>query len=231
VSPIDRARVRGVCLDLDGTLVETDDAIVATLARWLWPVRRLLPVADPAGAARRLVMAAETPANSFLAIIDRLSLDDALAPLLDRLHRARGLEPAYAFEPVAGALDAVRRLSARLPLALITSREARSALAFLDAFQLQGDFACVVTARTTRRGKPHPEPAYWAAARLGLAPQACLMVGDTTVDIRAGRAAGMQTAGVLGGFGERDELERAGADVILGSVRELPEVLSVIPDR
>jgi len=51
------------------------------------------------------------------------------------------------------------------------------------------------------------------------------MVGDTTVDIRAGVAAGAQTVGVLCGFGERGELERAGADLILESTTELADVL------
>jgi len=50
-------------------------------------------------------------------------------------------------------------------------------------------------------------------------------VGDTTVDIRAGRTAGAQTVGVLCGFGARRELERAGADLILPSVADLPGAL------
>jgi phosphoglycolate phosphatase len=52
-----------------------------------------------------------------------------------------------------------------------------------------------------------------------------LMVGDTTVDLRAGRAAGTQTVGVLCGFGEQAELEAAGADRILGTTPELVDVL------
>jgi phosphoglycolate phosphatase len=51
------------------------------------------------------------------------------------------------------------------------------------------------------------------------------MVGDTTVDIRAGVAAGAQTVGVLCGFGQRHELERAGANLILENTTELAEVL------
>jgi phosphoglycolate phosphatase len=41
------------------------------------------------------------------------------------------------------------------------------------------------------------------------------MIGDTTVDILAGRSAGAQTVGVLCGFGEEPELRRLGADLIL----------------
>jgi phosphoglycolate phosphatase-like HAD superfamily hydrolase len=52
------------------------------------------------------------------------------------------------------------------------------------------------------------------------------MIGDTTVDIRAGKAARAQTIGVLCGFGEERELRRYGADVILPSTAELDEFLA-----
>ncbi len=51
------------------------------------------------------------------------------------------------------------------------------------------------------------------------------MVGDTVVDIRAGKAAGAQTVGVLCGFGEEDELRKAGADMILHSPVDLLSIL------
>ncbi len=217
----DRARVRALCFDLDGTLLETDDALVRALERWLvWR-----PADRRRALARRLIMAAEGPANAFLALVDRLGVDQALGPLLDRLHRRRGLTSVGALRPVAGALPALHRLAGRYPLALVTAREARSASAFLETFHLASEVHCIATARTTRRGKPDPAPILWAASCLAVAPSACLVVGDTTVDIRAGRSAGAQTVGVLCGFGERQELERAGADLILGSVAELPGVL------
>jgi phosphoglycolate phosphatase len=56
---------------------------------------------------------------------------------------------------------------------------------------------------------------------MGVPPDSCLMIGDTIVDIRAGRAAGAQTAGVLCGFGEHEELLRHGADLILASTVDL----------
>jgi phosphoglycolate phosphatase len=50
-------------------------------------------------------------------------------------------------------------------------------------------------------------------------------VGDTVVDVRSGHTAGTQTIGVLSGFGEREELMKAGADLILDSIVDLPAVL------
>jgi phosphoglycolate phosphatase len=58
---------------------------------------------------------------------------------------------------------------------------------------------------------------------MGVDPEACLMIGDTTMDIRAGVSAGAQTVGVLCGFGQRDELKRAGADLILDTTSQLEQ--------
>jgi len=51
------------------------------------------------------------------------------------------------------------------------------------------------------------------------------MIGDTTVDIRAGKSAGAQVLGVLCGFGEEPELRRMGADEILADTPQLVNLL------
>jgi phosphoglycolate phosphatase len=66
----------------------------------------------------------------------------------------------------------------------------------------------------------------WSAHTLAVPVEACLMVGDTTVDILSGKRAGAQTAGVLCGFGERRELERMGANLILEHTADLEPALS-----
>ena len=73
----------------------------------------------------------------------------------------------------------------------------------------------------TWRLKPHPSPVKHAAEQLGVPVERCLVVGDTTVDIEAARAAGARSVGVLCGFGTEDELERAGADRILACTGNL----------
>lgn len=60
---------------------------------------------------------------------------------------------------------------------------------------------------------------------MGVPPAACLMVGDTVVDIVSAKKAGAQSVGVLCGFGERKELERVGADLILENTKDLMDVL------
>ena len=117
-------------------------------------------------------------------------------------------------------------LAGRYPLAVVSARDAGSTGAFLDQFDLTRHFRCVVTAQTAARTKPYPDPILWAAEKLGVPAEACLMVGDTTVDIRAGTRAGAQTVGVLCGFGEEHELRDKGADLILNTTAELGAVLA-----
>ena len=51
------------------------------------------------------------------------------------------------------------------------------------------------------------------------------MVGDSVVDVAAGKAAGMRTCGFAGGFRGRGELEAAGAYYLIGHFRELRRVV------
>lgn len=218
-------RVQAICFDIDGTLVDTDDAYIQLLTRALRPLGFFLRGERLPSLARRLVMAAETPTNALSSLLDRLSLDQTLGPALNALHRMRGESHPQHLRLIPDVLASLEALASHYPLAVVTAREQQSAQTFLRNFDLKPLFRCVATARTCHRAKPHPAPVRWAAAQIGVPPQACVMVGDTTVDIRAGVAAGAQTVGVLCGFGERRELERAGADLILESTPDLVEVL------
>ena len=84
-----------------------------------------------------------------------------------------------------------------------------TAVHFLEQHGLTQLFDTVVASDDVRRLKPHPEPVQLAAANLGLEPAACVMVGDTTVDIHAAHAAGARSVAVLCGFGSERELSDA----------------------
>ena len=222
---LDISRIQAICFDLDGTLVDTDDNYVERAARWLRPISRILPGNNPENLARRVVMVVETPINALLGLFDRFNLDEILGPLLDKLHRSRGLASVEEIRLVPGALATLERLAPCFPLGIATSRDRWSTAAILEAESLNRFFQSVATARTTLRAKPHPQPIIWTADQLDVPPQSLLVVGDTTVDIRAGRGAGAQTAGLLSGFGTRLELAEAGADVILERTLDLASLI------
>ncbi len=224
-TPLDVHRIRAICFDIDGTLSDTDDIVVARLARWLRPLAWLHLSRAPERLARRLVMASETPLNELYEATDRLGLD---APLLKLSRALRAFLPARepTYRLVPGVREMLASLAPRYRLAVVSARPRPSTLGFLDHFGLRPYFqTCIATAETCERTKPDPAPLRWAAQCLGVPPEACLMVGDTTVDMRAGRAAGAQTVGVLCGFGEEAELRQAGADLILPTTADLAAVL------
>jgi phosphoglycolate phosphatase len=76
--------------------------------------------------------------------------------------------------------------------------------------------------------KPAPDPILRAAATLGLAPEACAVVGDTEADVQAGKAAGARSIGVTWGYGTRARLEAAGVDYLVETPDALPPLLRAL---
>ncbi len=221
---LDLPRIQALCFDVDGTLSDTDDVFVNRIAAYLRPARFLLPDHDTKHVARRFVMWAEAPGNMLLGIPDWLGLDGPLAALEEWLNRRRPL-PKRDFLLVPGVTEMLAQLNGRYPMSVVSARDERSTLRFLDQFELRPYFDVVVTALTARHTKPYPDPILYAAAKMGVPPKSCLMIGDTPIDIRAGKAAGAQTIGVLCGFGEQAELHQIGADAILESTAGLADIL------
>jgi len=220
--PLALSRIQAICFDVDGTLRDTDDQYTARFAKLFRPFRLLLPGRDADKFARWFVMTVESPANWVFSIPDRLNLDDEFARLgewFNRKHKDRH------YLLIDGVREMLADLSIRYPLAVVSARPRRGTVDFLDHFGLTPYFKCVASGQTAPRTKPFPDPILWAAKQMGVKPEQCLMVGDTTVDIRAGKAAKAQTVGVLCGFGERAELKRAGVDLILEGTWELGRVL------
>jgi N-acetyl-D-muramate 6-phosphate phosphatase len=219
---IDLQRVRGLLFDVDGTLCDTDNHYVSRVMQWMPSIlgehRKRL--------ARRLVMAAESPGNLVFSLLDELGLDAPLIGLIDRINRSKGAQRPMRMVPVPGVPRMLKALQGRYAMAVVSARPEPVVHAFLDHHGLRDYFAAVASALTCPRTKPYPDQVLWAAERLNLAPGQCIMIGDTTVDIRAGKAARAQTIGVLCGFGEERELRRYGADAILPSTAELDEFLS-----
>ncbi|HUF37461.1 MAG TPA: HAD family hydrolase [Anaerolineales bacterium] len=225
MSSFDPTRITAICFDVDGTLRDTDDQYAHRFEKYFRPFRPLLPGRDVHRFARRFVMWAEAPGNLLLGIPDRLHLDDELSRFGDWLH-TRGIgarEHEYALVP--GVREMLEKLRPHYKMAVVSARPKRGTQGFLDHFGFGEFFDCVASAQTAVRTKPWPDPVIWAMEQMGAVPEETVMVGDTTVDLRAGQAAGTQTVGVLCGFGERGELERQGADLILDETPELAGVL------
>ena len=217
---LDLPRIKALCFDVDGTLSDTDDLYVKKAARFF---PRFL-FKDPVRTARRFVMWIEAPGNSLLGLADTLGIDDEMIAVINWLSRHRRYLPRN-FLLVPGVDEMLKQLHGHYPMAVVSARDENSTMAFLEQFDLVKYFDVVVTGLSAKHTKPYPDPILLAAQKMNVAPENCLMIGDTTVDIRAGKSAGAQTVGVLCGFGEEPELKKMGADMILEDTTKLTKIL------
>jgi N-acetyl-D-muramate 6-phosphate phosphatase len=218
---LDLPRIKALCFDVDGTLSDTDDLYARQVIPYL--PRVIFP--NPQQTARRLVMWVESPGNALLGYADKIGLDDEMGAVIDWFQRAKP-NTQKNFLLVPGVDEMLAALKERYPLAVVSARHEKSTMRFLQQFDLVKYFSAVITGLSAPHTKPFPDPIFLAAEKLHVKPHECLMIGDTTVDIRAGKSAGAQTVGVLCGFGEEKELRGMGADLILSNTHELVDILN-----
>jgi len=202
-------RVSAVLFDLDGVLVES---LLATERVWLaWASKNGID---------------EEELRSAMHGVRSADVVRALRPDLDAVVESDEIERRQAVDvdglrAVPGAAAALRALKGDR-VAVVTSGTRPLALARLAAVGIEPP-AVMVFASDVTRGKPDPEGYLTAARRLGVDPAEALVVEDAPPGIEAGRAAGMATVAVPS---THDPAELARADVVLGSLEELPGVLA-----
>lgn len=143
---------------------------------------------------------------------------------------AAALKQAYARElrPITGAAETLAALPVPICVASSSSPDKlRLGLELAGLYRLVAPH--VFSAAQVARGKPAPDLFQFAAARMGAAPSACLVIEDSVAGVRGARAAGMTVFGFCGGGhcrpGHGDRLLAEGAARIFAEMRELPGLL------
>jgi phosphoglycolate phosphatase len=108
-----------------------------------------------------------------------------------------------------------------LHLACVTNKPTAYAEELLAHLQLDGYFALVLGGDATERKKPDPMPLQVACATLGVSPARTLMVGDSSNDALAARAAGCPVLLVTYGYNHGEDIDTVDADAFTGSLSAL----------
>ncbi len=190
-SPTDehRGRFAAVIFDLDGVLVDSEiwwDEVRAAYAsqrgrRWTEDDRVAVMGQNSRQWARTMRTRLDVPDAE--ADIER----SVVEAIVERYRR----EGAPVIE---GAVEVIRRLEGRLPIAVASSAHREVIDVALDALDLGTAFDVVVSSDEVAHGKPAPDVYLEAARRLGIPPAACLVVEDSRNGVLAGIAAGMTVA-------------------------------------
>ncbi len=218
----------GLIFDLDGTLVDT---VRARIDGWVEVLTGEGFEVSGDDVGPKIGMDGKRLARE-VAAANGAHLDDAAAERID--HAAgeafdRRNSAPRTLPGLAAVLAAVDELG--LPWVIATSSRKAQVAVSVAALGLEEE-PDIVDGSHVEHAKPAPDLLLLAAERLGLPPQRCWAIGDSTWDIRAAVAAGMAGIGVTAGSAvDEAELREAGASRVLGSLDELAELLRALPPR
>jgi HAD superfamily hydrolase (TIGR01509 family) len=217
-APVDLA---AVVFDLDGVLVDSER---------LWDEVRREVARDRGGGwtddATGAMQGMSTPEWARY-IVEQVGVhgtpDEAAAEVIRRM----GDRYRQAVPLLPGAVEAVRALSERWPLGVASSSPPDLIRVVLDAAGIADRFRAVVSSEQVSRGKPAPDVYLAAAAKLGVPPDRCVAIEDSTNGLRAAAAAGMTVVAVPNPHYPPSQDALALAAVTVDTVAEVtPELLA-----
>ncbi|MEM9060749.1 MAG: HAD-IA family hydrolase [Pseudomonadota bacterium] len=224
------APLKLVIFDVDGTLVDSQDHIVASMDHAFRTAGR--PV--PSRAEALSIVGLSLPEAMAVLAPDA---DDAERMQLahdyktgNRMHREDG--SAVAKTPLFdGALDLIRQLdSAGYLLSAATGKSRAGLVRFLDVHDLSHLFLATQTADDAP-SKPHPQMILNCLVGTGVDAEHSVMIGDTEFDMAMGRAAGVRRLGVRWGYHEDARLARGGAERMADRMDELVSLVGELIGR
>jgi HAD superfamily hydrolase (TIGR01509 family) len=207
--------IEAVVFDLDGVIVDSEQ---------VWDEVREAYVIETGGRyserATREMMGMSSPEWSTY-MSEELAVpgtpEEINAAIVERMLARYGEAPPL----IPGAVDAVRRIAARWPLAIASSSNPELIEVVVRAAGLGDVFGIAVSSQEVPRGKPAPDVYLEAARRLGVEPTSCGAVEDSHNGIRSAKAAGMRVVAVPNPHFPPDDEAMAAADVVIGSIAEL----------
>jgi HAD superfamily hydrolase (TIGR01549 family) len=222
----EKLKVAAVIFDLDGTLIDSIDIYFSIVEKALERLNlpgvsrsQILAAAESEDFKWELVLPQDVLSRKEKIIDEAWAVINEIAPQMfaDKLEIIQGVE---------GIVENLS--SSGLKIGLVTSTQRKFLETKMQPLKNGGVdtlFEAIITSDDVEKRKPSPDPLIACALQLDMKPGNCVYIGDTTTDIKAGKAAGMRTIGVLTGFDEYSALENENPDAIIENVQKLPEVL------
>lgn len=231
------ARTDAAIVDLDGTMVDTLGDFAEALNRMLHDLE--LPAVAPVQIENMVGKGSEHLLRSVLnhvlahggQVPSAIEIESQVEALYPRAweryqHHYLAINGRYA-HLYPGVVEGLRALrGAGLALACLTNKPTAFALPLLRAKGLDGFFDHVFGGDAFARKKPDPLPLLKTCAALGTAPARTLMIGDSSNDAQAARAAGCPVVLVTYGYNHGQPVQAVDAD---GFIQSLPQLLAARP--
>jgi HAD superfamily hydrolase (TIGR01662 family) len=223
-----KLKVAAVIFDLDGTLIDSIDIYFTIVEKAL---KRLNL---PAVSRNRILAAAESEEFKWELVLPQEVLNRKEEIIDEAWAVINEIAPqmfADNLDLIQGAGDIVENLSSNgLKIGLVTSTQRQYLETKMQPLKNAGVddlFEAIITSDDVKKRKPAPDPLITCAQQLDMKPGNCVYVGDTTTDIKAGKAAGMRTVAVLTGFDEYEVLEKEDPYAIIENVQNLLKIIDM----
>ena len=212
--------MNALIFDLDGTLVESLPGIAASLNRSL--DLHGLPGHSHAAVRSFIGDGAKTLVGRALGGVSRLDLTESV---LKNFAGDYAVSWPSGTTVYPGILELLENLGTRnIPLAVLSNKPHPFTVEIVEKLFPQNTFAAVLGNRENLPHKPDPAGALEIAASLGVSPENCTIIGDSTMDLDTAKNAGMKSIAVTWGYHDRTRL--AAADLIANSAKDLFSALT-----
>ena len=208
-------KILATLFDIDGTLLDTADFVIQAFVH-TFQIHGL-PQKSTDEIAALMGKPLEEMYRHFSASEDVSGLCET--------HRSFQVEHLHLSVPFTNTQETLRRLrDAGVKIAAITTRSRRTSIKTLEMGCILGYFDAIISGEDVEHLKPHPEPLFKALQQLDIRPANAVMIGDTEVDILAGRNAKVMTIGVSYGF-QGHHIAGSEPDFIIEDIADLIPIL------
>ena len=210
-----------IIFDLDGTLADTVESITEAMNAALTEMG--LPLRDEAYIRRAVGNGSRTLC---VRVLPEDRRDDAtVAKLLKIYDRTYGETYMHVKSLYPGMTDALEALHARgYKMAVFSNKQDAYVKNLCRALLPEGYFGAAEGQLDGRPIKPDPATALEICARLGIAPEDAVMVGDGETDVELSLRGGLTPVSVTWGFRSREQLAAAGGKIFVDSTADLPDI-------
>lgn len=209
--------IKAVLLDLDGTIVNTNELILESFEHTLNKLLGRCPSRE------ELIKTFGQPLTEVFQAMAPEKADELLAEYQSFQQSVDQSKYIKLCPNVREALDEFQKIG--LKIALVTSKRTVGAYQNLTQFDLFPYFSALVTYESTTEHKPTGDPAKKALAELNLNPDEAIMIGDSNFDILCGKDCGTYTAAVSYSAFDKDFLLSFKPDYYLKDLLELADIL------